>query len=82
MQANKETVISRIKDEIDKIDKKTNTIYFFVIDTKGNPSGSLSYIYNLALILSKNGYNIGMLYQEDEEFVGVKDWCRFLQYHR
>lgn len=74
MQANKETVISRIKDEIDKIDKKTNTIYFFVIDTKGNPSGSLSYIYNLALILSKNGYNIGMLYQEDEEFVGVKDW--------
>lgn len=65
--------ISRIEEEIAKIDKKENTIYFFVIDTKGNPSGSLEYIYNLALILNDNGYNVSMLYQE-EEFVGVKDW--------
>ena len=73
MENNKEKVITRIQAEIEKIDKKENDIYFFVIDTKGNPSGSLEYIYKLALILSKNGFNVKMIYQEDE-FVGVRDW--------
>lgn len=67
------TVIERIQSEIEKIDKKESNVYFFVIDTKGNPSGSLGYIYNLAMVLSKNGYNVGMLYQE-EEFIGVGEW--------
>ena len=70
---NKDTVIARIQAEIKRIDKKENDIYFFVIDTKGNPSGSLEYIYKLALILKKNGYSVKMIYQEDE-FVGVRDW--------
>jgi hypothetical protein len=65
--------LSRIQEEIDKINKKENHIYFFVIDTKGNPSGSLEYIYNLASILKDNDYNVTMLYQE-ENFVGVRDW--------
>lgn len=67
-------VISRIKSEIEKIENNESNIYFFVIDTKGNPSGSLEYIYKLALILKKSGYNVSMLYQENEEFVGVQDW--------
>lgn len=66
-------VISRIQAEIDKIDKNENNIYFFVIDTKGNPSGSLEYIYKLALLLKRNDFNVTMLYQEDE-FVGVREW--------
>lgn len=66
-------VLDRINAEIEKINKKENNIYFFVIDTKGNPSGSLEYIYNLALILKNNGYNVTMLYQE-EEFIGVGEW--------
>ena len=41
-------VIENIEREISKIDKKENRIFFFVIDTKGVPSGSLEYIYNLA----------------------------------
>lgn len=73
MEDKKTVVIPRIQNEINKIDKKENHIYFFVIDTKGNPSGSLEYIYKLANILKKNEYNITMLYQEDE-FVGVRDW--------
>ena len=68
------TVISRIESEIEKIDKKESKVFFFVIDTKGNPSGSLSYIYNLALMLKNNEYDVNMLYQEQEEFVGVGDW--------
>jgi len=66
-------VIENINKEIEKIDKKENRIYFFVIDTKGVPSGSLEYIYNLALIAQENGYNVTMLHTEDD-FVGVSSW--------
>lgn len=66
-------VIENIQKEIARIDKKENKIYFFVIDTKGVPSGSLEYIYNLALILKKEGYDVNMLHTEDE-FVGVESW--------
>lgn len=72
---NDEKVISRILNEIEKIDKKKLTIYFFVFDSKGNPNGDLNYIYNLALILKNNNYNVAMLYQdENDEFDGVEDW--------
>lgn len=69
-------VIDRIQAEINKIENKESNIYFFVLDTKGNPSGSLEYIYKLALILKENDYNVTMLYQKDEneEFVGVEEW--------
>ena len=66
-------VIENIQKEITKIDKKENRIYFFVIDSKGVPSGSLEYIYNLALILKNEGYDVNMLHTE-EEFVGVGAW--------
>lgn len=66
-------VIENINSEISKIDKKENKIFFFVIDTKGVPSGSLRYIYNLALILKEGGYDVNMLHTEDE-FVGVESW--------
>jgi len=66
-------IIENIEKEISKIDKKENRIFFFVIDTKGVPSGSLEYIYNLALILKEEGYDVNMLHTEDE-FVGVGAW--------
>lgn len=66
-------IIENIENEISKIDKKENRIYFFVIDSKGVPSGSLEYIYNLASILKEDGYNVAMLHTEDE-FVGVESW--------
>lgn len=66
-------VISNIEKEISRIDKKENRIYFFVIDSKGHPSGSLEYIYNLALIAKEAGYDVAMLHTE-EEFEGVESW--------
>jgi len=66
-------VIENINKEIAKIDKKKNRVFFFVIDTKGVPSGSLEYIYNLALIAKEDGYDVSMLHTE-EEFVGVGAW--------
>jgi len=66
-------MIERIKEQIAKIENKDFTFYFYVVDTKGNPSGSLGYIYDIASGLKDLGYNVGMLYNEDE-FVGVGDW--------
>jgi hypothetical protein len=66
-------VIENIEKELSRIDKKENKLYFFVIDTKGVPSGSLEYIYNLALIAKEEGYDVAMLHTE-EEFEGVESW--------
>ena len=41
-------MIERIKEQIAKIENKDFTFYFYVVDTKGNPSGSLGYIYDIA----------------------------------
>lgn len=70
---NAQEIAKNIQAEMSKIDSKTNKILFFVIDTKGVPSGSLKYIYNLALMLKEDGYDVSMLHTEDE-FVGVQSW--------
>lgn len=69
----KNQMIERITAEIKKIDDKSFTFFFYVIDTKGNPSGSLGYIYDIAYGLHTMGYNVMMLHSE-EEFVGVGEW--------
>lgn len=66
--------IERIQSEIERINKNENKIYFFVIDSGGSPSGSLEYVYKLAYILKDGGYNVSMLYQKEEDFVGVESW--------
>lgn len=73
----KEEVLNRIETEISKMENKENKLLFYIFDTKGNPSGSLEYIYNLALMAKNNGYEVEMLYQnenEEDDFVGVGDW--------
>ena len=73
MDKRKQKIIENIEKEISRIDKRENKIYFFVIDTKGVPSGSLEYIYNLALMAKEEGYDVAMLHTE-EEFEGVASW--------
>lgn len=68
-----EEKVNIIEDNIKNLNDNSFKIYFFVLDTKGNPSGSLEYIYEMALSLKEKGYNVGMLHQE-KEFIGVKDW--------
>lgn len=76
MDEKKTIALERVREEISKIDSKENTLFFFVLDTKGVATGSLEYIYKLAKIASDDGYKVAMLYQleKGEEFVGVKDW--------
>lgn len=72
-ELNKEEMLRVVEDNIQKMENKSFNVFFFVIDTKGNPSGSLEYIYRTALTLKELGYNVSMLHQE-EEFIGVRDW--------
>ena len=76
MDNKKIKALEKVRAEIEKIDKKENNVYFFVLDTKGIASGSLEYIYKLAMIAKNDGYNVSMLYQieKGDEFAGVKDW--------
>ncbi len=71
-----ENALNKVKEEISKIDKRENNVFFFVLDTKGVPSGSLEYIYKLAKFALDAGYKVSMLYQEekDDQFVGVSEW--------
>jgi hypothetical protein len=66
-------VIKRIDEAIDNLNKKNFVIYFFVIDTKGNPNGSTQYIYEMAKELIDLGYRAEMLHQE-KEYTGVGEW--------
>lgn len=62
-----------LKSEIDRLDKNENTIYFYVVDSMGNPHPSLCMIYQQAMALYKNGFKISILHDEDE-YVGVSNW--------
>ena len=62
-----------VKENISKLKKKDFNMYFFILDTKGNPNTSLEYIYKTALFLKSRGYNVSMLHQE-KEFIGVGEW--------
>jgi len=69
----KEDIIAKIVGEIDKFNQNENKVYFWVMDSKENPSGSQYYMYNLGYTLLELGYNVEFLYQidDDDEFVGV-----------
>lgn len=66
-------MIKVVEQNISRLENKEFTIYFYVLDTKGNPSSALEYIYKTALTLQKKGYNVKILHNE-KEFIGVGDW--------
>lgn len=73
MTNNTEELKNKIEQMVANLSDKNFTIYFFVIDTKGNPSGSLTYIYETALNLIELGYKVEMIHN-DKDFVGVSGW--------
>lgn len=78
IKPNHTTPIDRVMAEIETIKDKKSKLYFYVYETDGVPSGHLQYIYNLAMIAHKGGYDTTILYQLEKEqggeFIGVKKW--------
>lgn len=69
----KAEMLKIVDENISRLRNKEFNLYFFVIDTKGNPSSSLEYIYQTAYVLNNMGYNVTMLHQ-DKDFIGVSEW--------
>jgi hypothetical protein len=65
--------MSKLEKSIQNMKDKSSRIYFLVQDTKGNAKASVSYIYDMALTLSRNGYNPIILHEKNDYF-GVSSW--------
>lgn len=66
---NKENVVlERIDGAIEKLKTKDFSVFFYVVDSKNIPNSSMEYTYNMALALSKDGYNVKMCYQLANEY--------------
>lgn len=61
-------VLENLENTIKNLNKKEFTMYFFVVDSRNTPNGSMEYIYRLAKTLQDKGYNIKMVYQLENEY--------------
>lgn len=65
--------IQKLERSINSMKEKTSRIYFIVQDTKGNAKASIRYIYQMAMVLKKDGYNPIILHEKPDYF-GVSSW--------
>lgn len=66
---------------IDKLESKDFSLYFFTLDTKGNPVAGVANIYEHVKVLNKLGYKAYVLHEKndykkfgDENQNGIADW--------
>ena len=76
-----EEQISQITLALNNIENKNFNVYFFVLDTKGNPTAGIANIYEHVKILKGLGYNACVLHEKndyklrgDQEGNGIADW--------
>ena len=76
-----EEINKNIDESIEKITKKDFAIYFFTLDTKGNPTAGVATIYEHVKILRDLGFNANILHdkndyklREDENGMGIAEW--------
>lgn len=76
-----EEKIKKLNDSISKIENKDFGLYFFTIDTKGNPTAGVANIYEHVKILRDLGFNAHILHDKndyklrgDEEGMGIAEW--------
>jgi len=65
--------LDKVQISINRLKEKKAKIYFFVQDTKGNAKASVRYVYQMAMSLKNNGFNIIILHEKNE-YVGVGKW--------
>jgi hypothetical protein len=69
----KEKQIKQVTDAIARLDNKDFGLYFFVLDTQGNPTAGIANIYEHVKVLNGLGYKATILHEKNEYF-GVQDW--------
>jgi hypothetical protein len=73
--------IERIEEIIGKLNSKDFTLYFFTLDTKGNPVAGVANIYEHVKVLNELGYNAKIMHEKNdyqlktnENGLGIDDW--------
>jgi glycosyltransferase involved in cell wall biosynthesis len=71
----------QIKVVLDNLDNKNFTLYFFTLDTKGNPTAGIANIYEHVKHLNGLGYKAAILHEKndyklkaDENGNGITEW--------
>lgn len=71
----------QLKFFIEKMENKDFKLYFFTLDTKGNPTAGIANIYEHVKILRTLGYNASILHEKkdyklhgDDSTMGLSDW--------
>ena len=77
----KQITEEQLTEIITKLNNKDFSIYFFTLDTKGNPVAGVANIYEHAKILTDLGYNAVILHEKNDyklqgdiEGMGISDW--------
>lgn len=73
--------IDQIKSVLSKLDNKDFNIYFFTLDTKGNPTAGIANIYEHVKVLNELGFKTHILHEKsdyklnsDEDGTGLTEW--------
>lgn len=76
-----EEQVSQIKTVLENLGNKNFTLYFFTLDTKGNPTAGIANIYEHVKLLNELGYKATILHEKndyrrkaDENGQGISDW--------
>ena len=76
-----EEQIKQIQNVIENIDNKNFGLYFFTLDTKGNPTAGIANIYEHVKLLNELGYKASILHEKndyklkgDDSSQGIADW--------
>lgn len=65
--------IEILENALERLESNKSSIYFLVYDTKNNARASVKHIYDMALVLQKNGFN-SVILTEDKSYMGVSGW--------
>ena len=73
--------IEQLNEFIGKLDNKDFSLYFFTLDTKGNPTAGIANIYEHVKLLTELGYKAFILHEKndyklraDENGMGIAEW--------
>jgi len=76
-----EEQIAQIKVVLENLENKNFNLYFFTLDTKGNPTAGIANIYEHVKVLNELGYKASILHEKndyrlkgDENGNGLGDW--------
>ena len=76
-----EEQLTQVQTVLKNLEDKNFNLYFFTLDTKGNPTAGIANIYEHVKVLNELGYNASILHEKndyklvgDEDGDGVGDW--------